>query len=223
MALLSSVFGPALLSLRDVVPFELATLYTLRGDRLEARTAVGPASSPAAERHEVEVDRHPRIRQALYEGRPVMVDDDPLRDVVERPPALACLAVPLRLGHDPTGMLMLLAAAESYTEPALASCMAHGHGLAAALAMAQQVEPVSPLGGVGPLLPLRTAERLHLLAALKQTGGKIYGRGGAAKLLDLKPTTLQSKLKKHGISRLDALGEPMSVSTSPAANRSAAE
>jgi Bacterial regulatory protein, Fis family len=64
--------------------------------------------------------------------------------------------------------------------------------------------------GLGPrpgerILPLREAERRHLLAALKHTGGKIYGQNGAARLLDLKPTTLQSKLKKHGIHRLDAV------------------
>lgn len=56
------------------------------------------------------------------------------------------------------------------------------------------------------ILPLREAERRHLTAALEHTRGKIYGRDGAAKLLDLKPTTLQSKLKKHGIDRLGAAG-----------------
>lgn len=58
----------------------------------------------------------------------------------------------------------------------------------------------------GALLPLKEAERRHLVAALRQTSGKIYGRDGAARLLDLKPTTLQSKLKKHGIDRLQAAG-----------------
>jgi len=51
------------------------------------------------------------------------------------------------------------------------------------------------------ILPWRDAERRHLMAALHATGGKIYGNDGAAQLLDLKPTTLQSKLKKHGIDR----------------------
>ncbi len=51
------------------------------------------------------------------------------------------------------------------------------------------------------ILPWRDAERRHLMAALQATGGKIYGNDGAAQLLDLKPTTLQSKLKKHGIDR----------------------
>ncbi len=61
-------------------------------------------------------------------------------------------------------------------------------------------------GSQGTLLPLREAERRHLVAALRQTTGKIYGPDGAARLLDLKPTTLQSKLKKHGIDRLQAAG-----------------
>ena len=34
---------------------------------------------------------------------------------------------------------------------------------------------------------------------LEVTDGKIYGEDGAAKLLGLKPTTLQSKMKKLGI------------------------
>jgi len=54
---------------------------------------------------------------------------------------------------------------------------------------------------VTDILPWRDAERRHLMAALQATGGKIYGNDGAAQLLDLKPTTLQSKLKKHGIDR----------------------
>lgn len=35
--------------------------------------------------------------------------------------------------------------------------------------------------------------------ALEKCSGKIYGKGGAAELLGLKPTTLQSKMKKLGI------------------------
>ena len=41
--------------------------------------------------------------------------------------------------------------------------------------------------------------RRYLSHILEITNGKIYGEGGAAELLDLKPTTLQSKLKKLGI------------------------
>ncbi len=41
--------------------------------------------------------------------------------------------------------------------------------------------------------------RAHLMKALALTGGKIYGKGGAAEILGMKPTTLQSKLKKYNI------------------------
>lgn len=44
-------------------------------------------------------------------------------------------------------------------------------------------------------------ERLNLTKALAQTGGRIFGPTGAAALLGLKPTTLLSRLKKHGIPR----------------------
>ena len=37
--------------------------------------------------------------------------------------------------------------------------------------------------------------------ALAETGGRIYGDRGAAKLLDLKPSTLQSRMRRLGISR----------------------
>ena len=36
---------------------------------------------------------------------------------------------------------------------------------------------------------------------LELTGGKIYGPDGAAARLGLKPTTLQSRMKKLGVSR----------------------
>ncbi|WP_295793892.1 sigma 54-interacting transcriptional regulator [Mucilaginibacter sp.] len=42
-------------------------------------------------------------------------------------------------------------------------------------------------------------ERAHILAALKKCNGKIWGDGGAAGLLNIPPTTLNSKMKKLGI------------------------
>ena len=52
--------------------------------------------------------------------------------------------------------------------------------------------------------------KTHLHKALARTGGKVYGKGGAAELLGIKPTTLQSKLKKYGIGRQrnNNLGRP---------------
>ena len=41
----------------------------------------------------------------------------------------------------------------------------------------------------------------NILAALKQTRGKIYGAGGAAELLGIKPTTLAYRVKVLGIAK----------------------
>jgi transcriptional regulator with GAF, ATPase, and Fis domain len=53
-------------------------------------------------------------------------------------------------------------------------------------------------------LQLREEERGNLVAALKATHGKVFGPGGAAELLGMKPTTLASRLKALGIDRKQA-------------------
>ena len=45
----------------------------------------------------------------------------------------------------------------------------------------------------------RERDRINILAALEACGGKIFGPGGAAELLDVKPTTLASRIKTLGI------------------------
>ena len=48
---------------------------------------------------------------------------------------------------------------------------------------------------------MRELERNNLLAALERADGKIYGSGGAAELLGLKPTTAASRIQRLGIKR----------------------
>jgi len=50
-------------------------------------------------------------------------------------------------------------------------------------------------------LDLENVERRHILGVLKRTGWRLAGQGGAAAILGLKRTTLQSKMKKLGIQR----------------------
>ena len=38
--------------------------------------------------------------------------------------------------------------------------------------------------------------------ALKQSGGKVFGPGGAAELLGMRPTTLMSRIKALGLNRM---------------------
>ena len=46
---------------------------------------------------------------------------------------------------------------------------------------------------------IRQLDRKNILAALKQTDGKVFGKGGAAELLDTRPTTLASRIKRMGL------------------------
>jgi formate hydrogenlyase transcriptional activator len=47
-------------------------------------------------------------------------------------------------------------------------------------------------------------ERQRILDALRAASGRVYGPGGAAHRLGLKPTTLYGKMRKHGIGRNEA-------------------
>jgi hypothetical protein len=52
-----------------------------------------------------------------------------------------------------------------------------------------------------PVRPFSEVQREGILRALERTGWKVSGPSGAASLLGLKPTTLESKMKKLGIRR----------------------
>jgi transcriptional regulator with GAF, ATPase, and Fis domain len=51
------------------------------------------------------------------------------------------------------------------------------------------------------LATLDDVQRAHIERVLAATGGRIYGKAGAAKRLGLKPSTLQSRMKKLAVHR----------------------
>jgi PAS domain S-box-containing protein len=61
-------------------------------------------------------------------------------------------------------------------------------------------QPASAPGDGAPL-SLEETERKHILAVLMRTGWRIDGVSGAARLLDMNPSTLRSRMKKLGIRR----------------------
>ncbi len=61
--------------------------------------------------------------------------------------------------------------------------------------------PTNTAKGPAKILPLKEVERRHIEEALKATNWQVRGKGGAADLLEMKPTTLQSRMKKLGIRR----------------------
>jgi transcriptional regulator with GAF, ATPase, and Fis domain len=48
---------------------------------------------------------------------------------------------------------------------------------------------------------IKRQQREAIVKALKQTNGRVSGRGGAAELLGMKPTTLASRITTLGINR----------------------
>jgi transcriptional regulator with GAF, ATPase, and Fis domain len=65
-----------------------------------------------------------------------------------------------------------------------------------------RIDPPHPLGTPPDGdLSARAVEREHILRVLAATGGRIRGKGGAAETLQLKPTTLESRMAKLGIQK----------------------
>jgi formate hydrogenlyase transcriptional activator len=68
-----------------------------------------------------------------------------------------------------------------------------------AAAVADHSPPAAAPGNGGA--PLEEVERRHIVAVLKQSGWRIEGPTGAARLLNVNPSTLRSRMKKLGIQR----------------------
>ncbi len=95
----------------------------------------------------------------------------------------------------------------------LANVLERAAAIAADVALGPEVLELSAWrGGVPAAVPrvrtLADVQRDHIRSVLVQTGGRIYGDQGAAHLLGLKPSTLQSRMQKLGLDRRAALAPP---------------
>ncbi|NOT24310.1 MAG: sigma 54-interacting transcriptional regulator, partial [Nitrospiraceae bacterium] len=76
------------------------------------------------------------------------------------------------------------------------------------LSEGSELEPIEWLSqpggkaGSGKPLTLEEMERQHIVDVLEQTNWRVSGEKGAAKILDLNPTTLEARMKKLGIERV---------------------
>ena len=74
------------------------------------------------------------------------------------------------------------------------------------LVLPDKLKPVSHNGSEnavlnGEILPLEEIERQHILRALRSTNWQIGGMKGAAKILQMNPSTLRSRMKRLEIDR----------------------
>jgi transcriptional regulator with GAF, ATPase, and Fis domain len=58
------------------------------------------------------------------------------------------------------------------------------------------------VSSISEIKSLADSERDYIIAVLKQTGGRIKGQGGAADILGIPATTLNSRMKKMGIKKV---------------------
>ena len=63
------------------------------------------------------------------------------------------------------------------------------------------IEPPRARGGATRTLKIKDVEREHIRTVLESTGWRIRGEAGAAEILGLKPSTLESRMAKHGLYR----------------------
>jgi PAS domain S-box-containing protein len=69
------------------------------------------------------------------------------------------------------------------------------------LELGEWLRESGPVPAEGALLTLDEAQRRHILSALEHTSWRVSGPKGAARILGMKPTTLQARMKKLGIAR----------------------
>jgi formate hydrogenlyase transcriptional activator len=67
--------------------------------------------------------------------------------------------------------------------------------------------PDAAAGAVSPSMSFEEMERTHILSVMERTGWRVRGSNGAAEILALKPTTLDSMMKKLGIARRKPFSE----------------
>jgi formate hydrogenlyase transcriptional activator len=58
-----------------------------------------------------------------------------------------------------------------------------------------------------PSMSLEEMERMHIVSVMERTGWRVRGKNGAAEILQLKPTTLESKMKRLGLRRKNPSSE----------------
>ncbi|MCZ6688125.1 MAG: sigma 54-interacting transcriptional regulator [Planctomycetota bacterium] len=165
-----------------------------------------------------------RFREDLYYRLSVFpIEIPPLRDRREDIAPMAAHFVQLscnRLGLPcPSPAPEELRALEGYSWPGnarelqnvieRAMILGRGRQLPVEALLRAETQGLAPPAGAGPsaaadgltLSDLERMEREVIVAALEKSAWKIYGDHGAANRLDLKPTTLRSRMKKMGIEK----------------------
>lgn len=143
----TDVLERALDSLGALVPYDLAAIFRLDGERLRLIAAAGPLADAKVRRHELPLARFPTLRRALELRRPAALTEhhhqgeegDPYDGVLDLPHGHSCMVVPLFAGERSLGLITLdRAQCGAYPEPAVSLAGVYGQIVSFALLFAEQ-------------------------------------------------------------------------------------
>ena len=165
---------------------------------------------------ETQARRSRRIREDLYLHLNVFpIACQPLRDRPEDIPPLAAhlLTIACRRLNRPEPVLTegVVKQLQAYDWPGNVRELHNVMERAAIVSQNRKlvIELTGPAAASPAVTAVRTEAQMHdmvranLVAALRETGGRVSGPGGAAELLAIRPTTLYSRMKKLDITRAD--------------------
>ena len=146
---LGRTLGNALHSLGQIIPFDLAVLYRLDGDRLVPVATDGPLATETIRARTISLEAFPTLGRALDHGRPMALfeehhaseEGDPYDGVLDLPEGHGCMLIPLRTGETRLGLITLdRKVCEPYPPTALSMADVYAQLVSTALAFAQQAQ-----------------------------------------------------------------------------------
>lgn len=145
----AEVLEQALISLRSLMPYDLAAVLRLRGGELVVEAAAGPLASDVVRSHRLSLSKFPTIQRALELRQPIPLDEhhhggdegDPYDGVLDLEHGHSCMVVPLFSGGESLGVITLdRESCGVYPEGQVALAGVVGQLVALALRFADQAE-----------------------------------------------------------------------------------
>lgn len=145
---LDLTLAAALDAVAEVVPYDLAVVLELAGQRLQVRCARGPLANAKVQAHEMDLTRAPELKAAIASGKPRAFTEaehdrdqggegDPYHGVVDLPNGHSCLVVPLAVGGKSIGAMTFdRSVCGRYDEKTIALVTVYGQLVSLAMAVA---------------------------------------------------------------------------------------